>query len=190
MGVPEQFHYPPPATRYPLHLSPQHLWHDSIFDTPVSLNQPDTLLLQEALFHATNEVRKEKRKPLLEWWDPAGVAAQSHSVWMARHEKLSHTEPDRKRRQPGDRLFLAAGERRITGENVHFLSLNPPPAGLKPPVTYRSWARKVLEDWMNSRGHRANILEEGYLYLGTGASFTPSGNNLSLIYATQVFCYP
>ena len=36
--------------------------------------------------------------------------------------------------------------------------------------TYLGFAKAILTQWMNSPGHRANILNSDFTYLGTGAS--------------------
>ncbi len=53
--------------------------------------------------------------------------------------------------------------------------------------TYRGdperWAREIVEGWMKSPGHRKNILDSKYRYIGVGV--TPGIHDLG--FATQVF---
>ncbi|WP_263164536.1 sigma-70 family RNA polymerase sigma factor [Streptomyces sp. SCSIO ZS0520] len=85
-------------------------------------------------------------------------AAQSHSDDMADRDYFSHTDPDGG--DPGDRI-TAAGYRWSTyGENIA--------AGQQTPS-------QVMEGWMNSEGHRANILNCGFKEIGVGLRKDASG---------------
>jgi uncharacterized protein YkwD len=91
-------------------------------------------------------------------------AAQGHSADMARRGFFDHTNPDGK--SPGDRI-TAAGYRWSTyGENI--AKGQPTPAS-------------VMKSWMNSPGHRANILNCKFAEIGVGV--VKSGGP----YWTQVF---
>jgi uncharacterized protein YkwD len=68
------------------------------------------------------------------------AAAQAHSEDMVDRDYFSHTSPDGK--GPGDRAE-AAGYQRWSGENIA--------AGYPTPAA-------VVQGWMNSAGHKANIL--------------------------------
>ena len=68
------------------------------------------------------------------------AAAQAHSRDMVDRDYFSHTSPDGK--GPGDRA-TAAGYQRWSGENIA--------AGYGTPAA-------VVQGWMNSAGHKANIL--------------------------------
>ncbi|QKW10060.1 sigma-70 family RNA polymerase sigma factor [Streptomyces sp. NA04227] len=85
-------------------------------------------------------------------------AAQGHSDDMADRDFFSHTDPDGG--DPGDRI-TAAGYRWSTyGENIA--------AGQQTPA-------QVMEGWMNSSGHRANILNCDFKEIGVGLRQAPSG---------------
>jgi uncharacterized protein YkwD len=91
-------------------------------------------------------------------------AAQGHSADMARRGFFDHTNPDGK--DPGDRI-TATGYRWSTyGENI--AKGQPTPAS-------------VMKSWMNSPGHRANILNCKFAEIGVGV--VKSGGP----YWTQVF---
>lgn len=49
----------------------------------------------------------------------------------------------------------------------------------------QSSPQEVVEDWMNSPGHRANILDESYTALGVGYYYNSSG--LYRSYWVQLF---
>ncbi|MEU6126730.1 sigma-70 family RNA polymerase sigma factor [Streptomyces sp. NPDC047123] len=79
------------------------------------------------------------------------TAATKHSADMAARDYFDHTSPDGK--DPGDRI-TAAGYRWSTyGENIA--------RGQQTPAS-------VMDSWMNSPGHRANILNCDFKELGVG----------------------
>ncbi|MEU6995995.1 sigma-70 family RNA polymerase sigma factor [Streptomyces sp. NPDC046465] len=79
------------------------------------------------------------------------TAATKHSADMAARDYFDHTSPDGK--DPGDRI-TAAGYRWSTyGENIA--------RGQQSPAS-------VMDSWMNSAGHRANILNCDFKELGVG----------------------
>ncbi|MFD6415785.1 sigma-70 family RNA polymerase sigma factor [Streptomyces sp. NPDC060194] len=85
-------------------------------------------------------------------------AAADHSADMAARDYFSHSSPDGT--DPGDRI-TAAGYRWSTyGENIA--------RGQQSPAS-------VMEGWMNSPGHRANILNCGFKELGVGVHQAQGG---------------
>ncbi|MDJ1134889.1 sigma-70 family RNA polymerase sigma factor [Streptomyces iconiensis] len=83
--------------------------------------------------------------------DKLDTAASGHSADMAARDFFDHTNPDGK--GPGDRI-TAAGYRWSTyGENIAKGQNSP---------------EEVMKGWMNSPGHRANILNCSYKEMGLG----------------------
>ncbi|MEU0602648.1 CAP domain-containing protein [Streptomyces sp. NPDC006393] len=78
-------------------------------------------------------------------------AAQAHSEDMAAHRNMSHTGSDGS--SPGDRITRAGYTWSSYGENVAY--------GYSTP-------EQVMSAWMNSPGHRENILNCGYKEIGVG----------------------
>ncbi|ARX89048.1 hypothetical protein SMD44_08535 [Streptomyces alboflavus] len=79
------------------------------------------------------------------------TAAQRHSADMKARNYFSHTSPDGT--DPGRRI-TAAGYRWSTyGENI---------------ARGQQTAKSVMTSWMNSSGHRANILNCSFKELGVG----------------------
>ncbi|WP_327596339.1 CAP domain-containing protein [Streptomyces chartreusis] len=99
--------------------------------------------------------------------DPAlTTAAQSYSADMAARAFYSHTSPEGT--QPWDRAAAAGSRMRAIGENIA--------CGQRSPA-------EVVEGWMNSPGHRANILKRDFTHIGIGfAGGGPAGT-----YWTQLF---
>ncbi|QLJ04158.1 CAP domain-containing protein [Streptomyces sp. NEAU-sy36] len=78
-------------------------------------------------------------------------AAQQHSADMAAHQNMSHTGSDGS--DPGTRITRAGYTWSAYGENVAY--------------GYAT-ADEVMAGWMNSPGHRANILDCGFREIGVG----------------------
>ncbi|MGW4686385.1 CAP domain-containing protein [Streptomyces sp. NPDC004244] len=79
------------------------------------------------------------------------AAAQSHSQDMAAHANMSHTGSDGS--DPGQRITRAGYTWSTYGENVAY--------GYSTPAA-------VMEGWMNSPGHKRNILDCSFKEIGIG----------------------
>lgn len=99
--------------------------------------------------------------------DKLTTAAQRHSEDQAAHRKMSHTGSDGS--DAGDRLARVGYSWRAYGENVAWNQ--PTPAA-------------VMDAWMNSSGHRANILNCTFTEIGVGVARSDGP------YWTQVFGTP
>ncbi|MFC9622402.1 CAP domain-containing protein [Streptomyces sp. NPDC056930] len=93
-------------------------------------------------------------------------AARKHSADMASHRNMSHTGSDGS--DPGDRITHAGYDRSAYGENVAYGYTTP---------------ESVMTGWMNSPGHRRNILDCSFKEIGVGLA--QPGN-----YWTQDFGQP
>ncbi|UIX28754.1 CAP domain-containing protein [Streptomyces sp. GQFP] len=93
-------------------------------------------------------------------------AAQAHSTDMVVRQFYSHTGPDGS--QPWDRAAAAGSTRRMIGENIA--------CGQRSPA-------EVVDGWMNSPGHRANILKRDFTHIGIGFA----GGGKAGTYWTQLF---
>lgn len=91
------------------------------------------------------------------------TAALKHSKDMAAHRNMSHTGSDGS--NPGQRITRAGYQWRTYGENVAY--------------GYTT-STKVMKGWMNSPGHKANILNCSFKEIGVARA--QPGN-----YWTQVF---
>ncbi|QYX75461.1 CAP domain-containing protein [Streptomyces akebiae] len=93
-------------------------------------------------------------------------AAQAHSADMVARAFYSHTSPDG--REPWHRAAAAGSTRRSIGENI---------------ACGQRSAAEVVRGWMNSPGHRANILKPGFTHIGIGFA----GGGAAGTYWTQLF---
>lgn len=152
-------------------------------------------LLNAAIFYATNHMRlKHGMDPFIHA-QSLKEAAFMHASDMVRLRFISHTNPhEPEKRTLLQRLAMFGVEKGFRAENISEMfgiryeqgsSLIPPDTpggdfrdfetGRPIPVhTYLSIAKVLLEGWMNSSGHRANILNSKLIYLGCGAYHYPN----------------
>ncbi|MGW8365279.1 CAP domain-containing protein [Streptomyces wedmorensis] len=86
------------------------------------------------------------------------TAAQGHADDMAARGYYEHHTPEG--RDAGDRITGAGYVWSTWGENIH--------RGPRTPA-------HAMEDWMNSPGHRANILNCAFRDIGVGVTLTSNG---------------
>lgn len=106
---------------------------------------------EKQVLDLVNEQRAQNGLSALVWDDALASVARAHSEDMRDRHFFSHTNPDGL--SPFDRIKSYGISYRSAGENIA--------AGQTTPA-------EVVQAWMNSSGHRANILNEGYTKLGVG----------------------
>lgn len=122
--------------------------------------------MEQEVFALVNSERAKNGLSALSWADDVAAVARAHSSDMINRGFFSHTNPDGE--SPFDRLKNNGISYRTAAENIAY--------GQKTPAD-------VMNAWMNSSGHRANILNKNVTELGVGAV----KNNNGTIYWTQVF---
>jgi uncharacterized protein YkwD len=95
-------------------------------------------------------------------------AARKHAENMAAQDKLSHTLDDK---EPPDRAKAAGYKSDFVGENIAW--------GQKSP-------KQVVESWMDSEAHRANVLHKEFTEIGVAYAKNAKGEP----YWVQVFGKP
>lgn len=106
------------------------------------------------LFELTNSSRIQRQLPLLKWDEQTRTTARAHSADMAENEFFSHTNLEGQ--SPFDRMIEDGIAFQVAGENLAY-------------GQYSSiFAHEGL---MNSLGHRENIVNRDFGYLGVGAAF-------------------
>ncbi len=170
----------------------------------------DYQLLNAAVFYETNRMRvKHGMKPFIH---SAALekAAFVHSKDMVEQGFFSHDNPyDAKKRTPFQRMALFGVTGGYRAENITQTfgiqykagsPIIPPEHGNKlfrdfvtgevlPNHTYNSLAADMVDGWMNSPDHRANILSVELKYLGCGAFHFEdrSSFDMDMFKATQNF---
>jgi len=121
----------------------------------------DYPLLNAAIFYSTNLQREKYRKIPFIFSKYLTKAAQEHSEDMVDFKFYSHTSKVRGKKTMSERLKLVGISNAFTAENIFDFFLKSP--------TYWSLAQGLVNGWMESKGHRANILNKNYEYLGCGS---------------------
>jgi len=128
--------------------------------------------LAEAVRERVNRIRREHGLAPLAADERLAAVARRHSEDMARRGYLDHVDPEGRR--PADRIEAAGIDYRLVGENV---------------VRTRGaddFGEAAVRSWMESTGHRANVLHAAYTHTGVGAALTADGT----VYVTQLYLDP
>jgi uncharacterized protein YkwD len=116
---------------------------------------------EQRIFQAINQVRQESKLPPLKWHAKMAEVARSHSRRMTTKRFFSHEDPEFG--GPGNRLSAAGIAWQLCGENI-FQEF-----GEADPV------RAAVRGWMQSSGHRKNILTRGFTDSGIGVAMGHDG---------------
>lgn len=134
------------------------------------------------IFQYTNEERKKAGLASLKWNDPLSELAAYHSRNMVEHKFFSHV--DHKGMDPAARwesmfphIFGGVGENIAYAKRLQLLS--GPGSSNEEKV-----AHSFVTTWMNSPGHRKNILRPMFNSVGIALSRSADGE---MIFATQNF---
>jgi uncharacterized protein YkwD len=170
-------------------------------------------LLGAAILRETNERRAKNALPPLKHEPKASEAAKIQSEIMRARGSISHENPDNARYRTLELRVKSVGlEYRLIAENVatafglqyqsgaRFYPMREngrtvfrykPGGPAIPPHSYTTFAKALVDAWMNSKGHRENILRKEAQYLGVYCA--PANNKegeMPMFYCTQVFFTP
>lgn len=138
--------------------------------TCVSGDDPPLKLTAEEqeLVDLTNAARKKEDLPELQPHPKLFQSARDHAANMAKQDKLEH-ELDGK--ALFDRLKAVEYGVESAGENIAHKQTTP---------------RKVMASWMESEGHKKNILTSDYIHIGVAVARNAKGER----YWVQVLATP
>jgi len=159
----------------------------------------DYRAIEKDVHRLVNRERTDRRLPPLTWVDSLRTLSLVHSRDMRDRDFFGHTSPDGETvNDRADMLGLYC--RRIDGNTVYGFGENLYKATLY--VQYRDFyegdqflrreyewkteagiAQEIVDGWMNSPGHRKNILTKGYDVEAIGIVA-----DRERFYVTQVFC--
>lgn len=130
--------------------------------------------LEQTIHEETNRQRANHGVNQLEYDHHLSAIAFQHSRDMAQRDFFAHTNPDGD--EPSDRYRKFGHDDRSSGENIslehHEILASPTEV-----------ARSIVEGWMNSQGHRENVLRDRFTKEGIGVYLDNNGG----VYATQNF---
>lgn len=166
---------PPPSTAPPLPPPPPPLPEPAAKPDEPAKEKDAAAEIRAMAYHLValmnQERKKAGRKELVVREDLMQVA-QAQSEHMAARKQLSHQ--DAKGRGIGDRFTAAKIDWRGAAENVASTPVRDDPAD------------EAHRGWMNSEGHRDNVLNRDLVYTGVGIARAGDGR----YYFTQVFLTP
>ena len=178
------------------------------FNETIDVNNPDIKRINAAIFYVTNETRVKRKLSYLDYNKKLEIMATNYSAEMAKYNFFSHTHPkSRKLKTPKDRALASGIENPYIAENIiegYLLQyknntevIADTPGEFRDvktktkllPHTYLSLADDLVDRWMHSKGHKANILSKDALQLGCGvAVYTDKKFNfMPCLKATQNF---
>ena len=135
------------------------------FASPTNLSA-----LEQRVYELINQTRAENGLKKLFWDEEVARVARLHSTNMANFNFFSHVGIDGKR-VDGRADSMGLSNWHLIGENIAYN------AGFENPVD------RAIYGWMNSPGHRENILRENWKETGIGIAVSREGR----YYITQVF---
>lgn len=119
----------------------------------------------------TNAQRSNAGAPPLRVSSQLMQAAQLHAQQMARFQRMQHEISGARYPAPTDRLAAVGYSWQTYGENI---------------AEGQTTAAAVMDSWMKSSGHRANILNGAFREIGIGYARDSAGRP----YYVQVFGTP
>ncbi|MVM30151.1 CAP domain-containing protein [Spirosoma sp. HMF4905] len=154
----------------------------------ISLDHPDTLLLDIAIFHATNELRRQVGLPVL-MYDPGLYrAAHTHAESMIQNHYYGHDNfYSLAELTSAKRIYRQTNRFNYTAENIgQYSTIDTPDyfcarynatthqyeyfdletKKVYFPFSYAGYARFAVQEWLHSIHHRANLLSPLYTHVG------------------------
>lgn len=157
----------------------------------------DRAATERYIHEYVNEERTQRGLAPLAFDTELREVARYYSARMAREDFFAHTAPngdtlsDRYDRFGYDcRVSVGDGRFATGGENLAYTYYEVPvrtDEGVEVYDTERELARGIVEGWMNSPGHRENLLRPYWDGEGIGVYAIAEGGQLR-VYATQHFC--
>ena len=124
---------------------------------------PDIPQVEMAIVEMTNAVRKQHQASEVKPDPGLTEAARAYARFLANSKLFSHSADGR---QPADRAKAAGYKPCYVSEN---LSSNLDTRGFE----VKQLARAAIQGWMNSPGHRKNLLMDHVSQIGVGVAKTP-----------------
>lgn len=158
------------------------------------------------IFNATNQERIKHGCQPFQYSSVLTNSSTLHCNEMGRSVFFDHINPYKTNlKTPLDRVLLSGGKFNLVGENiadyptiindkiytVGFFGINMLNVSKAVQVhSYKTLAIRVVEGWMNSPGHRANILNKQFSFIGCGCALhlkKTKGISFDYVLCTQNF---
>lgn len=169
----------------------------------------DYSLLHAAVFYVTNEYRVQNQLKPFQYATKMELVAAGHAADMVKYNFYGHQSKIRNKRKLRDRFQIQGLNPVMIGENISSTAALQYEYGRKverpqspgvfvyqtskseivPMHSYISYAREIVRLWMESPGHRANILNPSFTYLGTGSAVYGEKSFYNMPYFMNVQCF-
>jgi len=177
----------------------------------IDLENYDRDLLAAAIFHETNRWRVQLGLPPFRHLPKLDQAADMQVTFGSLMPEVGHTNVLPSQASPLDRVLSTGLRPGYVAENVALTPVfntgqetsfevrglglerkyfDPATGRQLQPHTYATFATRVLVQWMNSPGHRANIANGTLHYLGCSARSKRNLNGTDSLFAVQAFFTP
>jgi len=140
---------------------------------------PDLADLQALALDLINRDRQAAGLAPVAWDATAAALAQRHAEDMLEGQFFSHW--NRAGYGPDHRAALDAGMTDAVFENIHAYWLRFDDGRPAPIEDWDERVRAAQAGWMQSPGHRANILEPAHTHVGVGIAYRPDIGELRMV---------
>lgn len=140
-------------------------------ESPGATVPSDVRQLERDIHEQVNQQRRDNGLEPLEYREDVAHVARDYSELMLEQDFFSHTGPEGD--TVADRVREAGIGFTAVGENLSQLVNAPNPVEM------------AVQGWMESEGHRENILREHFTHTGVGVAMDDG-----TLYATQIFLTP
>jgi len=186
-------------------------WRQPALDQQINHAGFDRQLMARAIFHETNRVREKHGLRPFGLFPKLEAAADLAASVGKVYQPPSHTNPFPMIGTPMERVKYVGLKPGQVAENIallpiHDIGLNvgvgvtvregrryfvhPETHEELKPSTYRKFAAVVLQGWLDSPPHRANIVNPALHYLGCSVQPTASLLGVEQLFCVQVFFTP
>ncbi|MEB2777198.1 CAP domain-containing protein [Algoriphagus sp. D3-2-R+10] len=190
-------------------FTPEQFFQLAAVNQTINYKKIDRGLLQAAMFYVTNEERIRYGLTPFEYSDLIEKVASDHANDMVSYNFYSHVSRVKGKKTIGERFAREGIQRMLIGENISSSiglqyqtgrQINIPRSGgmytyansrheVILPHTYLSYAREVVQLWMNSPSHRKSILNPHFELLGCGAQVFNNREFFNVPYLMGVQCF-
>lgn len=138
------------------------------------------------LLRQTNRVRHAHGRSALKGMEQLDAAADDQAWYMAVRMNVQHTSDISGEATPLDRIRQHKVEPGACAENAAAVPIEQDGRMLTGPEIVQA----LITAWMNSRGHRANLLSRDMTYFGGAVRLGHSPNGVWIAYGVQDFIRP
>lgn len=172
---------------------------------PDSMPSYDIEAIERSIHRQVNEERRANGRALLKWSDDLARVSRAHSQDMVERDFYAHVNPDdQSPTDRGEEMGVSCStvidnlQTNYIDENINWVSYLDVVRITRSGEEKYEWRTadeivdEVVQEWMQSPGHRLNMLEETHQAQGLGMAMKKSGefeeSGDFRVLVTQTFC--